>query len=72
MKYWLDIPASELSRQWLLDEHRSIHAYFGWYKKDKPFKHSIFEAQKPEVLKARHEELVNEMAKRGYNHKTPL
>lgn len=74
MKFWLDIPCSELSREWLLDEHRSIHAYINGMLKnpDKWCAHKLFGPMDPEVLFIRHEEEVREMIYRGYNHGSPV
>lgn len=74
MKYWLDMPCSELSAMWLLDEHRSIHAYFGAMKKNfnKACRHILFGPYDPIIMFKRHEEQVRELDARGYVHKTPL
>jgi hypothetical protein len=74
MRWWLDKPCSELSREWLLDEHQSTHAYFGGYLKtpSRWSKHKLIGPMDALVLAVRHQEQVNEMEKRGYKHETPL
>lgn len=74
MKFWLDKPCSELSRQWLLDEHRSLHAYINDMIKN-PSKwcaHKLLGPMIPSVLFIRHEEEVQEILSRGYKHGSPL
>jgi hypothetical protein len=77
MRYWLDIPPEELSREWLLDEHRSLHAWFGGLSRKNFAKwvdHVLWVPYivGPWVMYDRHEALVREFARRGYNHKSPL
>lgn len=74
MKYWLNIPCKDLSREWLLDEHQSIHAYFGGMLKnpDKWVKHKLIGPMDALAMYLRHEEEVAEMIHRGYNHVTPI
>jgi hypothetical protein len=75
MRIW-DVPPSFLCRQHLLGEHRELHALWTILTQ-----HKEGYSQHPETkrwvgklpaLYKRHEELVEEMGKRGYNHKTPL
>lgn len=33
MKFWLHIPCKDLEAPYLVDEHRSMHAYFGASRK---------------------------------------
>jgi hypothetical protein len=75
MRVW-DISPSRLCRQHLLGEHAEVHAIWSIInQKKKGFYHH------PEVkrwrgkLKAlykRHERLVEELKKRGYDHQSPL
>jgi hypothetical protein len=62
-----------LCRQHLLGEHNEVHAFIGCIKKGTSLKGYI-EKGLVEVqhIKSRHDELVNEMESRGYNHKTPI
>lgn len=75
MRIW-DVSPSILCRQHLLGEHRELHALWTILTE-----HKKGYSQHPETrrwvgklpaLYKRHEELVEEMRKRGYNHKTPL
>ena len=74
MKYWLEQECKDLSDLWLLDEHRSVHAYFGAMIKDmeKWINHPLYMSYSPVVIFERHEEEVAEMKNRGWNHKTPI
>jgi hypothetical protein len=74
VKFFLDQPCSDLSRELLLDEHQSVHAFFGGMLKtpSRWGKHSILGPMDPKVLALRHVEQVKEMEMRGYNHQTPL
>jgi hypothetical protein len=75
MRIW-DIKPEVLCRQHLLGEHRELHAIWSIISNNKKgySKH-------PEILRwkgklkalyLRHEEIVLEMKKRGYNHNSPL
>lgn len=74
MRFWLEKPCSELSREFLLDEHRSLHAYINGMKKnpDKWVTHSILGPMSPDIMVMRHDEEVQEMTNRGYKHGTPI
>jgi hypothetical protein len=74
VKLWLTTPVQALSREWLLDEHQTVHAYFGAMRKDfsKWAKHPLLGPMDPFVLFVRHSQQVAEMKQRGYAHKTPL
>ncbi|MBW6471329.1 MAG: pyrimidine dimer DNA glycosylase/endonuclease V [Methanosarcinaceae archaeon] len=75
MRIW-DIPPDKLCRNHLLGEHRELHAIWSIITNDKKGY-----AHHPEItrwrgrlnaLYLRHDELVEEMKRRGYNHYTPL
>jgi hypothetical protein len=77
MRVW-DVTPKCLCRQHLLGEHRELHGLWNILTK-----HSAKGgySKHPETLRwvgrlkalyARHEVLVKEMERRGYNHKTPL
>jgi hypothetical protein len=77
MRIW-DIHPRYLCRKHLLGEHRELHGLWNIYTK-----HGAVGgyARHPETLRwkgkmkalyKRHEALVAEMKKRGYNHNTPL
>ena len=75
MRIW-DIPVEKLCRQHLLGEHRELHALWTIITQDKKgySKHpeTLRWRGKLGALYKRHEQQVEEMKKRGYNHLTPL
>ena len=75
MRIW-DIPASKLCRNHLLGEHRELHAIWSILTKDKKgysnHPETLRWKGKLKALYLRHEELVEEIQKRGFNHKSPL
>lgn len=77
MRIW-DVSPSLLCRQHLLGEHRELHGLWniltkhggtGGYSNHPETKRWV---GKLKALYNRHEALVKEMKKRGYNHQTPL
>lgn len=77
MRVW-DIPVSKLCRQHLLGEHRELHGLWniltthqgrGGYSQHPETRRWV---GKLRALYLRHEDLVKEMKKRGYIHKSPL
>ena len=75
MRIW-DIPPGKLCRNHLLGEHSELHAIWSILTQGKEGY-----AHHPEVLRwkgklkalySRHEEIVVEMLRRGYRHKSPL
>lgn len=75
MRIW-DVPPSILCRQHLLGEHRELHGLWNILTQGK-----VGYAKHPETLRwvgrtkalwNRHEALVAEMQKRGYQHASPL
>jgi uncharacterized protein (TIGR02328 family) len=75
MRIW-DIPPSLLCRQHLLGEHRELHAVWSVITKKKKgySKHpeTIRWKGKLKALYIRHNMLIKEMKKRGYEHKSNL
>lgn len=75
MRIW-DLSPSVLCRQHLLGEHRELHAIWSVIteKKKGYSKHpeTIRWVGKLKALSIRHEALVQEITKRGYNHKSDL
>ena len=75
MRIW-DISPSRLCRNHLLGEHRELHAVWNVLtKKKKGYSHhpeTLRWKGKLKALYARHERLVKEMKRRGYNHVSPL
>ena len=71
-RMWMT-PAEFLCRNHLLGEHKEIHQLLGTLKKGFNIQgyinHNCIEIRS---IKLRHDELVKEMIKRGYNHKSPI
>jgi hypothetical protein len=70
MRMWM-IDPKLLCRKHLLGEHSEIHKHKHNFEK----KHSIakrieFGQIEPKSMKVRHDQLVEEMIRRGYNHKS--
>lgn len=77
MRVW-DIHVKHLCRKHLLGEHRELHGLWniltkhkgkGGYSNHPETKRWVGRLS---ALYARHEELVEEMTRRGYNHQSPL
>ena len=75
MRIW-DLPVEKLCKNHLLGEHRELHAIWNIISQDKKghSKHPETKRWKGKLkaLYIRHEELVTEMKKRGYNHNSSL
>lgn len=75
MRIW-DLPPSYLCRKHLLGEHRELHALFTILTQNKKGYRAHPETKrwvgKEKALYLRHQELVSEMGKRGYVHKSEL
>jgi predicted RNA-binding protein (virulence factor B family) len=75
MRIW-DLPPEKLCRSHLLGEHRELHAIWNILTKGKRGYRNHPETKRWEgkltALFNRHEELVTEMNKRGYLHKSDL
>lgn len=75
MRIW-DLPPKLLCRQHLLGEHRELHAIWTIITKKKSgysrHPETLRWVGKTKALYKRHEALVTEMTRRGYNHKSPL
>jgi len=75
MRVW-DVSPKKLCRKHLLGEHRELHALWiiltegrkGYSKHPETLRW----VGKLAALYRRHEDLVREMERRGYNHKSPL
>jgi len=72
MRMWMVDPRI-LCRNHLLGEHLEHHIFIGTIKKrkcvDGYIKNNYFQ---PRALFERHNSLVREMERRGYNHKSPI
>lgn len=75
MRIW-DVPPEELCRSHLLGEHRELHGLWNILTRDLKGYRSHPETRRWEgklaALYRRHETLVTEMSRRGYNHASPL
>ena len=75
MRIW-DLPPEKLCGKHLLGEHSELHALWTILTQNKKgfSKHPETRRWKDKLgaLYNRHEELVREMEKRGYRHKSPL
>ncbi len=75
MRIW-DIPPERFCRNHLLGEHRELHAIWSILTKGKTGYANHPETRRwrgrLKALYLRHEELVNEMYRRGYRHRSPL
>ncbi len=72
MRMWMVDPKI-MCREHLLGEHRELHMLAGTIRKKKQLlgylKRNILE---PSGIERRHSELIEEMKRRGYKHKTPI
>lgn len=75
MRSWWPIPASELDNKRLLSEHNELlimaRAIMGINKGYRNHPETIRWTGHTKAMKVRHDELVDEMIKRGFNHKSP-
>lgn len=72
MRQWLVNPQF-LCRKHLLGEHVELHMLIGSIKKERSIQGFIdLNLIDLKTIYSRHEELVDEMIYRGYNHKSPL
>ena len=75
MRIW-DLPPAALCRKHLLGEHRELHGLWNILTQDKRGYRLHPETRRWEgklaALHARHEQLVAEMLRRGYDHTSPL
>jgi hypothetical protein len=72
MRMWL-VDRKIMCRQHLLGEHLELHFFIGHMKRKKSIKgYLVNNCLQINEIYNRHEELVNEMKNRGYNHKSEL
>ena len=75
MRVW-DISPGKLCRNHLLGEHSELHAIWSILTKDRKgysnHPETLRWRGKLRALYLRHEKIVKEMKKRGYNHNSPL
>ena len=72
MRQWLVKPKL-LCRKHLLGEHVEHHMFVGSIDKGRSVEGFLRDGLlEPKTLYSRHDELVEEMKRRGYNHQSPL
>ena len=72
MRMWM-LPPKGLCRKHLLGEHVELHMLLGSMRRGKNIDGFLFGGLvDPQQLFARHEELVTEMAQRGFKHTSPI
>jgi len=72
MRMWMVEPAV-MCRKHLLGEHVELHMFVGTLKKGISVKGYLADnLMEPASLHSRHDALVIEMGRRGYNHQSPL
>lgn len=72
MRMWM-VPPQHMCRQHLLGEHVEIHMLVGSLSRNKSIQGFIDKGLiEPMAIVARHDEIVQEMSRRGYNHRSPL
>lgn len=75
MRVW-DVDPQKLCRKHLLGEHREIHAVFTVLNEDRSgyrnHPETLRWVGKLPALARRHDRVVEEMLRRGYNHRSPL
>ena len=73
MRMWM-LPPRFLCRQHLLGEHSELHKHRPTFEKQHSISGRITPkvTSEPESMASRHDELVREMLRRGYNHNSPF
>lgn len=72
MRMWM-IDPRQMCRQHLLGEHVELHMFVGSLERQKRIDGFMAQDQlEPQSIHARHEVLVAEMTRRGYNHGSPM
>ena len=72
MRMWMVHPRI-MCRQHLLGEHKELHMLVGTLLKGTSIRGYVEKGLvDPRHIRSRHKELVDEMLRRGYNHKSPL
>ena len=72
MRMWM-VPPSCLCKKHLLGEHGEIHKHRHNFIKHHSIRGRVFPVAQIELvsMKSRHDELAEEMQRRGYNHNSP-
>lgn len=73
MNMWIGIAPTEMCRQHLLGLHGELHKFLPSWEKKVAIDGRIADNQMEcETYKQRHDEVAEEMVRRGFNHKSPL
>lgn len=72
MRMWMVDPTI-MCRKHLMGEHVECHMLVGSLQRNRSIKKFLeYQLVDPSMVLQRHNELANEMLRRGYNHKSPL
>ena len=72
MRMWM-LPPAGMCRKHLLGEHVELHMLLGSLRRGKNIERFLSGGLvDPQLVFARHEELVAEMARRGFKHNSPI
>lgn len=71
MRMWM-IPCEQMCNKHLLGEHVELHMLVGSIKKNKNIKGFLNGLVNVQEIEPRHAEIVQEMQKRGMNHKSEI
>ena len=71
MRMW-NVPVEFMCRKHLLGEHVELHMLIGTIKKGNDITGYLDGLVEVDKIVKRHKEIVREMKRRGYNHKTPI
>jgi len=74
MRMWIGVKPEQLCRKHLIGEHGEIHKMIGNLRHSGTWVISLVNSNflEPQNALKRHDSLVAEMIKRGYNHNSPL
>ena len=73
MNMWMGLPASQLCNKHLIGVHGELHKFLhNWEKQRSMDGYIENNCIEPSSYKQRHDEVANEMLKRGMNYKSPL
>ena len=74
MRMWIGIEPKQLCGQHLLGEHNEIHKALGNLNNSRTWAESLTKDGylEPQNFQTRHDELAEEMLRRGYKHNSPL
>lgn len=71
MRMW-GVDPKTMCRQHLLGEHVEMHMFVGAIKKNKSLTGFLQGLVDTRLIQRRHDELADEMTRRGFNHRSPM